>query len=59
MKTAYILVMDKPEDILRKFKRAVTDSDAGHAYRYDPEQARGAPTSSSIYAAVTGTTLGG
>ena len=26
---SYILVMDKPEVILRKFKRAVTDSEGG------------------------------
>ena len=36
-----IYLMEKPEDILRKFKRAVTDSDTENCVRYDPdEQAR-------------------
>ena len=40
---SYILVMDKPEVILRKFKRAVTDSEgASTARRTSP----GSPTSS-------------
>ena len=30
---AYILLMDKPEDIMRKFKRAVTDSEAKVEFR--------------------------
>ena len=29
---AYVAILDKPEDILRKFKRAVTDSDAQVRY---------------------------
>ena len=32
---AYILVMDSPDDILRKFKRAVTDSDSRVAFSED------------------------
>ena len=40
---SYILVMDKPEVILRKFKRAVTDSEGG-IYR-SPGQARRVQTS--------------
>ena len=36
-----IYLMEKPEDILRKFKRAVTDSDTENCVRYDSdEQAR-------------------
>ncbi len=32
---AYILLLDKPEDIMRKFKRAVTDSEAKVEFRPD------------------------
>ena len=48
---SYILVMDKPEDIMRKFKRAVTDSEGG-VYR-SPEKP-GVSNLIEIYAAVTG-----
>lgn len=48
---AYILVMDSPDDILRKFKRAVTDSEAKVAY----DEARpGVANLMTIYAAATG-----
>ena len=50
---SYILVMDKPETILRKFKRAVTDSEGG-IYR-SPDKP-GVTNLIEIYAAVTGTT---
>lgn len=50
---SYILVMDKPEVILRKFKRAVTDSEGG-IYR-SPDKP-GVTNLIEIYAAVTGTT---
>ena len=49
-----ICLMDKPEDIARKFKRAVTDSDTEHCVRYDPENKPGVANLMSIYAAVTG-----
>ena len=48
---SYVLVMDKPEDIMRKFKRAVTDSEGG-IYR-SPEKP-GVSNLIEIYAAVTG-----
>ncbi|MCF0123509.1 MAG: tryptophan--tRNA ligase [Ruminiclostridium sp.] len=48
---SYVLVMDKPEDIMRKFKRAVTDSEGG-VYR-SPEKP-GVSNLIEIYAAVTG-----
>ncbi len=48
---SYILVMDKPEDIIRKFKRAVTDSEGG-IYRA-PGKA-GVSNLIDIYAACTG-----
>lgn len=50
---SYILVMDKPEVILRKFKRAVTDSEGG-IYR-SPDKP-GVSNLIEIYAAVTGKT---
>ena len=48
--------MEKPEDIQRKFKRAITDSDTQHCVRYDPEHKPGVSNLMSIYAAVTGKT---
>lgn len=49
-----VFIMDKPEDIARKFKRAVTDSDTVNCVRYDPENKPGVANLMSIYAAVTG-----
>ena len=49
-----VFLMDKPEDIMRKFKRAVTDCET--AVRYDPENKPGVSNLMSIYAAVTGRT---
>ena len=51
---AYILVMDSPDDILRKFKRAVTDSDARVAYSPDKP---GVSNLINIYSAATGKTV--
>ncbi len=51
---SYVLVMDKPEDIMRKFKRAVTDSEGG-IYR-SPEKP-GVSNLIEIYSAVTGKTF--
>jgi tryptophanyl-tRNA synthetase len=48
---SYILVLDKPDDIIRKFKRAVTDSDAKVAYRDGKD---GINNLMSIYSSVTG-----
>ncbi len=50
---SYVLVMDKPEAIARKFKRAVTDSEGG-VYR-SPDKP-GVTNLIEIYAAVTGKT---
>lgn len=50
---SYVLVMDKPEVIMRKFKRAVTDSEGG-IYR-SPDKP-GVTNLIEIYAAVTGKT---
>ena len=52
--TGRVCLMDSPEDIARKFKRAVTDSDTERCVRYDPENKPGVSNLMSIYAAVTG-----
>jgi len=49
-----IFMMEKPEDIARKFKRAITDSDTENCVRYDPVNKPGVSNLMSIYAAVTG-----
>ncbi len=49
-----VCLMDKPEEIARKFKRAVTDSDTEHCVRYDPEKKPGVSNLMNIYSAVTG-----
>ncbi len=49
-----VFVMEKPEDIARKFKRAVTDSDTERCVRYDPANKPGVSNLMTIYAAVTG-----
>ena len=51
-----VFLMEKPEDIARKFKRAVTDSDTENCIRFDPENKPGVANLMSIYAAVTGKT---
>ena len=49
-----VFLMEKPEDIQRKFKRAVTDSDTEHCVRYDREQKPGVANLMQIYSACTG-----
>lgn len=49
-----VFLMEKPEDIQRKFKRAITDSDTENCVRYDPENKPGVSNLMSIYSAVTG-----
>ncbi len=49
-----VFLMEKPEDIARKFKRAVTDSDTEHCVRFDIEAKPGVSNLMSIYSAVTG-----
>ena len=51
-----VFLMEKPEDIARKFKRALTDSDTEHCVRFDPENKPGVANLMSIYSAVTGRT---
>lgn len=50
-----VFLMDKPEDIQRKFKRAVTDSET--AVRYDKENKPGVSNLLTIYCTATGKTL--
>ena len=53
--TVYLL--DRPEDIMRKFKKAVTDSDTERCVRYDLANKPGVSNLMSIYSACTGKTF--
>ena len=52
-----VFLMEKPEDIARKFKRAITDSDTENCVRFDPENKPGVSNLMNIYSAVTGKTF--
>jgi tryptophanyl-tRNA synthetase len=49
-----VFLREKPDDIRRKFKRAITDSDTERCVHYDPENKPGVSNLMSIYSAVTG-----
>ena len=49
--TVYLL--DRPEDIMRKFKKAVTDSDTERCVRFDVESKPGVANLMSIYSALS------
>ena len=49
-----VFLMDSPEEIARKFERAVTDSDTEHCVRYAPQEKPGVANLMSIYSSVTG-----
>ena len=49
-----VFLMDKPEELQRKFKRAVTDSDTERCVRFDPENKPGVANLMQIYSSVTG-----
>ena len=51
---AWVAILDKPEDIMRKFKRAFTDSEAEVAFRDGKD---GVNNLMGIYSAVTGKSL--
>ena len=51
-----VFLMEKPEDIMRKFKRAITDSDTERCVRFDREQKPGVSNLMNIYSAITGKT---
>ena len=52
-----VFLMEKPEDILRKFKRAITDSDTERCVRFDPQAKPGVSNLMQIYSAVTGKSM--
>ncbi len=52
-----VFVMDKPEDVMRKFKRAITDSDTENCVRYDRAAKPGVSNLLDIYCAATGESL--
>ena len=52
-----VCLMDKPDDIMRKFKRAVTDSETGSCVYFDPEKKPGVANLMQIYSACTGKTF--
>ena len=52
--TGCVFLMEKPEDIARKFKRAVTDSDTEHCVRFGMTERPGVSNLMNIYSAVTG-----
>ena len=49
-----VFLLEKPEDILRKFKRAITDSDTERCVRFDRGNKPGVANLMNIYSAVTG-----
>lgn len=51
-----VFIMDEPDVIARKFKRAVTDSDTVNCVRFDPVNKPGVANLMNIYATVTGKT---
>ncbi len=52
---AVVYILDSKDDVMRKFKRAVTDSDA--EVRYDPENKPGVSNLITIYSAFSGKTI--
>ena len=49
-----VFLLDKPEELARKFKRAVTDSDTERCVRFAPEEKPGVSNLMAIYSSVTG-----
>lgn len=49
-----VFIMDSPDEIAKKFKRAITDSDVEHCVRFAPDEKPGVSNLMSIYSAVTG-----
>ena len=49
-----VFLMDDPDTIARKFKKAVTDSDTENPVRYDKENKPGVANLMNIYATLTG-----
>ncbi len=49
-----VFLMDSPDEISRKFKRAVTDSDSENCVRFAPDEKPGVANLMNIYSSVTG-----
>lgn len=49
-----VFIMDEPDVIARKFKRAITDSDTENCVRYDNENKPGVANLMNIYSTITG-----
>lgn len=52
-----VFIMDDPDTIARKFKKAITDSDTENCVRYDKENKPGVANLMNIYSTVTGKTF--
>ena len=52
-----VFLMDDPDTIARKFKRAVTDSDTERCVRFDKENKPGVSNLMNIYSTITGKTF--
>lgn len=52
-----IYLLEKPDEIMRKFKKAVTDSDTARCVRYAPQEKPGVANLMQIYSVATGKTL--
>ena len=52
-----VFIMDDPDTIARKFKRAVTDSDSVNPVRYDRDNKPGVANLMNIYSTITGKTF--
>lgn len=52
-----VFIMDNPDVIAKKFKRAITDSDTENCVRYDKENKPGVANLMNIYSTITGKTF--
>lgn len=52
-----VFIMDNPDVIAKKFKRAVTDSDTENCIRYDKENKPGVANLMNIYSTITGSSF--
>ena len=52
-----VFLMDDPDTIARKFKRAITDSDTERCVRFDKENKPGVANLMNIYSTITGKTF--
>ena len=52
-----VFLMDEPNVIMKKFKRAITDSDTENCVRFDRENKPGVANLMNIYATITGKTF--